>query len=115
MNLRLEIEPHDILTVHLREGNDETRVSAGPSQAAAQSLRRALGAALADNYGECFWPGSTGGQFWWIFRRDDERLETVAMWTRGGASMWEHVFRATDAAHWVEERIRSECARLGLD
>jgi hypothetical protein len=115
MNLHFEIQPHDVLVVHLREGQDQTHVSARPSQAAARSLRRALDAARTDGYGECFWPGAEGGQYWWIFKREHERLETIAMWTRGGASMWEHVFRATDAADWLNERVTTETARVGLE
>jgi|SRR5688572_26997328 hypothetical protein len=115
MNLSFILEPYDILTVHLRDGNEQTTVSAQPASAAVSSLCRALDAALTEGYGECFWPGATGGQYWWIFKRDDERLETIAMWTRGGASLWEHVFRATDAASWVDERVRSEAERLRLE
>lgn len=114
MNLRFEIEPHDVLVVHLREGNEQTTVSVHPSSAGVRSLRRALDAALSDGYGECFWPGSPGGQYWWIFKRTGDTIETMAMWTRGGASLWEHVFRATDAANWVDECVATETARHGL-
>ena len=51
---------------------------------------------------------------WWIFKREAETLETVTLWTRGGASLWEHVFRATDAAGWVHQRVAGEIARVGL-
>ncbi len=34
------------------------------------------------------------------------------MWTRGGASLWEHVFRATDSATWVRDRLDEEIDRL---
>ena len=112
MDLRLTLDPHDILVVHLRDGYDETTVSVHQSRAGVASLQRALGAALADGYGECFWPGMPGGQYWWIFKRDAETLETIAMWTRGGASLWEHVFRSTDAASWVAERLAAEVGRL---
>lgn len=115
MNLDFAIEPHDVLVVHLREGGQQTSVSASPSKAGADSLRRALDAAIADGYGECFWPGSTGGQYWWIFKRDADVLEVMAMWTRGGVSSWEHVFRATDSVAWIDERLTTEAARLGLD
>jgi hypothetical protein len=114
MTIALAVEPHDILVVHLREGEQETSVAASPSSAAAASLRRALDDALTDGYGECFWPAATGGQYWWILKREAEGLEIMAMWTRGGASLWEHVFRATDAAAWIDERLTSEMARLGL-
>jgi len=84
------------------------------SRAGAASLLRALDDGLTEGYGECFWPGSDGGQYWWIFKRDGASMEVIAMWTRGGASLWEHVFRATDAADWVEERLTSEIDRLEL-
>jgi hypothetical protein len=115
MDLRLTLDPHDVLVVHLSEGDLETAVSVHPSRAGAESLQRALHAAIADGYGECFWPGLSGGQYWWIFKRDGEALETIAMWTRGGAALWEHVFRATDAAGWVGERLAGEIKRLGYD
>jgi len=114
MDVQLSLEPHDILAVHLREGEQQAMVSVHPSRAGAQSLMRALGDALTAGYGECFWPAATGGQYWWIFKREGETLETMAMWTRGGASLWEHVFRATDAAAWVRERLDDELVRIGL-
>ena len=114
MNLQLALEDHDTLAVHLRDGDKHTVVTVRPSRAGAQSLLRALDAAIADGYGECFWPAIPGGQYWWIFKRDAESLEVVAMWTRGGASLWEHVFRSTDAAGWVQGRLREEIVRLGM-
>jgi hypothetical protein len=114
MNLRFEIEPPDVLVVHLREGEEQTTVSVRPASAGARSLRLALDAALTDGYGECFWPGAPGGQYWWIFKRTNDSLETIAMWTRGGASLWEHVFRATDSARFVDECVATEATRHGL-
>ena len=115
MNLHLTVEPGDLLVVHLQEGREETTVQVYPSQAGAESLRRAVGAALTEGYGECFWPGGgdTGGQYWWIFKRDAESIEVIAMWTRGGASAWQHVFRATDAAAWIQDRVDTELTRIG--
>ncbi|MCC7009498.1 MAG: hypothetical protein IT184_11850 [Acidobacteria bacterium] len=113
MTLHLTIEPPDTLVVHLSEGREETTVAVFPSQAGADSLLRALDDAVRDGYGECFWPGATGGQYWWIFKRDAESLQVIAMWTRGGASAWQHVFRATDAAGWIEQRLNDEVRRLG--
>ena len=114
MDVRLSLEPHDVLGVHLRDGDQQATVSVRPSRAGATSLLAALDEAIAAGYGECFWPASTGGQYWWIFKRDGETLEAIAMWTRGGASLWEHVFRATDAAAWVRERLGEELVRNGL-
>ncbi len=114
MDLRLTIEPHDVLVVHLEEGTEKTTVAVGATRPGAASLVRAVNAAMANGYGECFWPGTPGGQYWWIFKREAETLEIVTMWTRGGASLWEHVFRATDAAAWVRDRLGDEVDRLGL-
>jgi hypothetical protein len=112
VRLDLTLEPPDTLVVHLRDGAEQTTVAVRPSQAGADSLARALGDALTGGYGECFWPAPEGGQYWWIFRRDDESLETVALWTRGGASLWEHVFRATDAAGEVRDQFEAARGRV---
>jgi hypothetical protein len=114
MDLQLALEPHDYLVVHLRDGDDRTSVSVPRARAGVTSLTRALEDAIAHGYGECFWPGVPGGQYWWVFKRDDATLETAVMWTRGGASLWEHVFRATDAAEHVRARLREEADRLQL-
>ena len=114
MDLTLTVEPHDTLVVTLRDGAQETTVGVRPAGAGARSLADALARAMADGYGECFWPGATGGQYWWAFKRDADTLETIAMWTRGGASLWEHVFRATDSADWVRARLAAEAERVGL-
>ena len=114
MDLQLSIEPHDLLVVELRDGDRRTSVSVHPSRAGAASLMRALGVALQTGYGECFWPAPAGGQYWWIFTRKGDTLESIAMWTRGGATGWEHVFRATDAAGWIRDRLGEELVRVGL-
>jgi hypothetical protein len=114
VDLRFAIEHDDVLTVVLRDGEAQAALSAQPAAAAVQSLGRALEAAMSHGYGECFWPAATGGVYWWIFSRRDESLETTALWTRGGVAIWEHVFRATDGAEWIRERLRAEMAALGL-
>jgi hypothetical protein len=112
MDFNLTIEAPDRLVVRLREGQDEATVAVSPSSAGVRSLTRALDHAMAHGYGECFWPGQPGGQYWWVFRRREETLETALMWTRGGATGWEHVFRATDAADWIRDRLIAETSRL---
>jgi len=112
MDLRLTVEAPDRLVVNLREGDDVATVTASPSAAGVRSLGRALDEAMVQGYGECFWPGMPGGQYWWVFRRREATLETAVMWTRGGASLWEHVFRATDAAEWIRDRFAAETSRL---
>jgi hypothetical protein len=114
VDLQLDLDPHDVLIVRLREGAEETSVSVHPASAGAASLIRAVDDALASGYGECFWPGLTGGQYWWIVKRDADTIDLIAMWTRGGAAGWEHVFRATDSASWLRDRIAADVRRLGL-
>jgi hypothetical protein len=111
MTFHLAIDSHDVLVVSLREGDVETSVSVTPSASAMTTLERAMDDALETSYGECFWPAFEGGQYWWIFSRRADALETIVMWTRGGASLWEHVFRATDEAAWVRQRWKDECRR----
>lgn len=112
MTLRFTLEEHDTLTVLLREGDSHTTVSARPSHAAVSSLQRAVADAGRYGYGECYWPGAEGGQYWWIFKRTEAAVEVVALWTRGGVAIWEHVFRATDAFSWLEDHLHAEAARI---
>jgi len=114
LDLSLSLEPYDTLVVHLIEDERETTVTVHPARAGATSLLRALDESIAAGYGECFWPGAPGGQYWWIFKREAELVEVIAMWTRGGAAMWEHVFRASESAAWLEGRLTSEIDRLEL-
>jgi hypothetical protein len=112
MTIDLSLEAHDVLVVRLVEAEQQPVLSVHPSGAGAASLRRTVDEAMSTGYGECFWPALHGGQYWWIFKRDEDRLETMAMWTRGGASQWEHVFRATDHAVWIHDRITRQLDRL---
>jgi hypothetical protein len=112
VNLRLSIEPHDTLVVYLRDADREVSVPVRPASAGLASLSRAVGDAITTGYGECFWPGMPGGQYWWIFKRDGDAMEVIAMWTRGGASLWEHVFRVTDSAQWLQEALETAIGAL---
>jgi hypothetical protein len=113
MDLRLAIASRDELVVHLQEGTIATAVAVTGAKPGIESLTRAVNDAVAQGYGECFWPALEGGHYWWMFRRTDEALEVVAMWSRGGASGWQHVFRAIDSVAWVRERLEAEIGRLG--
>ena len=60
----------------------------------------AVEAAKTEGYGECFWPEPTG-QYWWMFRLVDERLEVAVLWTAGGARH-ENVVVLRSRAHHEE-------------
>ena len=113
MELRLAIDPPDALTVHLVDGTTRTTMTVPNVQAGIDSLARALDDAMTHGYGECFWPALEGGHYWWMFRREAESLDLATMWSRGGASGWQHVFRALDSAAWIRERLISESELLG--
>lgn len=103
------------LVLQLTDAATKATISVPQAQQGVASITRALDSAARDGYGECFWPATEGGHYWWIFRREAESLEVVALWSRGGASGWQHVFRAVDAVDWVRERVSAEAGRLGLD
>ena len=115
MDLRLTLQSQNELVVHLQEGAVATTVAVPGARAGAESLTRAVDDVVAHGYGECFWPALEGGHYWWMFRRDGDSMEVVTMWSRGGASGWEHVFRALDSVAWVRERLDAEVGRLGLN
>lgn len=94
------------IAVRLRDGLVETEVTAwGPTRAAEQ-LMDCLEAARDTGYGECFWPERTG-QYWWMARRDDRRIEVVVLWSTGAVTGWQHVYRATDEVDYVIDLVRS--------
>ena len=112
MNISLEVDGPRI-TATLVEGNEKAEVIGWNVTTSVAHLQGALDDAEIDGYGECFWPEPTG-HFWWMFRRDDERLEVVVLWSRSSAVGWQHVFRAADEIGYFRERVRSEITRAGL-
>ena len=114
MHLHFSRPSPNNLVVELIEGETSTTVSVADAKRGIESLSRALDTAVTTGYGECFWPALEGGQYWWMFRREADTLEVVAMWSRGGASGWQHVFRAVDAAAWIAELVAGEAARVGF-
>ena len=101
------------LKAKLVEGKDEAEVIGWNATNAAAHLEGALDDAELEGYGECFWPEPTG-HYWWMFRRDDQRLEVVVLWSRSSAVGWQHVFRATDAFDYVRDLVQRELSRSGL-
>jgi len=113
MNLTIELDDHDHLTVSIIDGGERPTVASPHAARAGALLLHAIDQAIAEGYGECLWP-APDGEYWWMFRRDHETLEVAVMWTRGGASGWQHVSRGTDAATWIRARVHAELGRLGL-
>ena len=84
MVIEFTLEPHDILSVCVAEREQQPVVTVHPAAAGATSLARAIDDAMATGYGECFWPAATGGQYWWIFKRDENKDK----WARHGAAFY---------------------------
>lgn len=113
MNIWLARDGALRLVARLREGDVETEVSGWNPAASAEHLLAALEAAEVDGYGECFWPEPTG-QYWWLLRREERRLEVVVLWSNSPAAGWQHVFRAADEITYFRDRVRNELAQCGL-
>ena len=113
MHVRFERPDDRRLTAYLREGDVTTEATSWQPQQSADDLLAAVDAARTEGYGECFWPEPTG-QYWWMFRLVDARLEVAVMWTAGGASQWQHVFRAADEVRYLRNLVHAELSRQGL-
>lgn len=114
MNIFIERPDPDRIVATLKEGTVESAsVTAWHASRAALALVTAIDMAVDDGYGECFWP-EPGGQYWWIFRRDDRRLEVVVLWSRGAVTGWQHVFRAADEVQYFVDRVKDELSAHDL-
>lgn len=109
----IELPDSRHVVARLRDGDVTTDVSGWNQRECAAQLMAALDAAEVEGYGECFWPEPTG-HYWWMFRRDDRRLEAVVLWSRSSAVGWQHVFRAADEMGYLRDLFRREFERNGL-
>jgi hypothetical protein len=101
------------VVAHLREGDVRTEVTGWRPEQSAADLMAAIEAAQLEGYGECFWPEPTG-QYWWMLRLKDRRLEVAVMWSSGVGTGWQHVFRAADEIEYLSNLIRIELVGAGL-
>jgi len=97
------------LVAHLREGDVTADVTGWQPEQASADLLAALDSARANGFGECQWLEPTG-QYWWMLKREDERLELVIMHSAGVVPGWQHVFRAADEMDYVHDLVRAELA-----
>jgi len=74
-------------------------------------LTAALDEARDSGYGECFW-SEQGGDYRWMFRREDRRVTVVVLWSSGVITGWAHVFRSEADFDWLDGRMRGELAKL---
>jgi hypothetical protein len=106
------LEPHRV-TVRLRDGQVETTVSGWQPRVAATDLLSALDGAARDGYADCYWAEPTG-QYWWMLKRDDRRLDVIVMWSAGAVPGWQHVFRAEDEVGYLRDLVSDAFRSAGL-
>jgi hypothetical protein len=113
--MRIVLERPDArrLVAHLREGEKTVEVTGWQPEQASAGLLAALEAARRDGFGECQWLEPTG-QYWWMLKREHERLEVVVMYSAGVVPGWQHVFRAVDEMNYFHDLVRAELERQGL-
>jgi hypothetical protein len=92
------------VVAHLREGSDEIEIIGWNAAWCTEQLLAALDDAAIDGYGECYWPEPTG-QYWWMLKRAEDRLEVAVLWSRSSAVGWQCIFRATDGFVYARDLI----------
>ena len=113
MHISFERPDDRRIVAKMREGSVETEVSSWQPEQSARDLMAAFDHAAAEGYGECFWPEPTG-QYWWMLKRVDRRLEIAVMFSAGGASGWQHTFRAADEAGYLRNLVATAFREQGL-
>jgi hypothetical protein len=113
VNIVIERPDARRVVAHLSEGEVATEVTAWQPQQSAADLLAAFASAEREGYGECLWLEPTG-QYWWMLRRDDRRLEVAVMYSAGVVPGWQHVFRAADEMDYLRDLVRAELVRTGL-
>lgn len=111
MDLRLSLDHHGRLICRLTDGGVETEATSADPDAAGAALAAAFEDARESGYGECFWPEAEG-HYWWMLRHADGALDVVVMWSRGGATGWQHAFRASEDVEHFAQRLGEELDRL---
>jgi len=111
MDLHLSLDRHDRLVCRLSDEGVETEATSADGDGAGAALAAAFEEARESGYGECFWPEAEG-QYWWMLRHADGALDVVVMWSRGGATGWQHAFRASEDVDRFARRLGEELDRL---
>ena len=110
MDLLIERDRSGRLICTLVDQACTATVTASNVPEAAAALAAALDEARDTGFGECFW-NEAGGDYRWMFRRENARVAVVVLWSTGVITGWEHVFRSEAEFDWFDRRVRSELAR----
>jgi hypothetical protein len=103
-------DAHGHLVCHLADERSTETVTASNPEAAGD-LRAALDGAIREGCGECYWIEG-GGEYRWMFRREQSTLRIVVLWSTGAFTGWEHVFYAECPVIEFEQRLAVEFAKI---
>ena len=97
----------------LTDGHSEGMVTASNVPEAGFDLLAALRSVQAEGYAECVWQ-EQGGEYRWMLRRDDDRVQIAVLWSTGTITGWEHVFRADCGVREFASRVTRELGKHGI-
>lgn len=91
-------------------GRNRATVTCANAEAASDALMAALDDTRREGCGECVWPEAVG-EYRWMFRRNDDIVTLVALWSSGTLTGWQQLFEADTEfepfAAMVEHRLAS--------
>lgn len=114
MQFSLDEDEFGRLVCQIADGPTRATVTASNTAEAARELSAAIQSALSAGTGECFWEES-GGQYRWLFRREDARLRIVILWSIGTLTGWENKFWVECEADPFAQQVGEELRRRGFD
>jgi hypothetical protein len=113
MTFGLHAEPSGRYICHISDEVEATTVTASNVPDAGDDLLAAVDEAGRSGFGECFW-AEPGGEYRWMFRREEDAVTVVVLWSSGTVMGWQHVFRSRCPFGELQEVVGRELARLRL-
>ncbi len=114
MQFSLDEDEFGRLVCLISDGPTRATVTAANAIEAARELSAAIQSALSAGTGEGFWEES-GGQYRWLFRRENDRLRIVILWSIGTLTGWENKFWVECEAAPFARLVGEELRRRGFD
>jgi hypothetical protein len=111
MDLTLDIDDLGRLVSTLADARGAAMIAASDVLAAADDFEQAFERVRIEGRAECIWR-VPAGDYRWIFRRVDDRLIVVLMWSAGTVTGWQVLFRAECGLEEFAGQVRSELSRL---
>jgi hypothetical protein len=79
------------LTCDVAHGAESAVVTASDRPQAIAGLTAALDTLERNGIAECYWHEG-GGEYRWVFRRENSIVRIAILWSTGTLTGWEHVF-----------------------